>query len=128
MKTKLFELLTVCGLAVLIAGCVNTVDGRKSAGVPFVKDKIEGRYQRPVAQVFAAAKEVLAFNGVLTSENMINNSLEAKVDTRTVWVRVDKDKIDETVTHVTVQTRTKGGGGDIYLAAEIDKQIALKLR
>ena len=118
-------LLAVCGLAVLIAGCINTVDGRKNAGVPFVKDKIESRYERPVAQVFAAAKAVLAFNGVLTSENTINNSLEAKVNTRTVWVRVDK--IDEKVTQVTVQTRTKGGGADIYLAAELDKQIALKL-
>ena len=126
MKTKNFTLLAVCGLAVLIAGCVNTVDGRKKAGVPFVKDKIDSRYERPVASVFTAAKEVLAFNGVLISENTINNSLEAKVDTRTVWVRVDK--IDEKITQVTVQTRKKGGGADIYLAAEIDKQIALKLR
>ena len=126
MKTKIFALLATCGLSVLIAGCVNTVDGRKKAGMPFVKDKIESRYERPVAPVFTAAKEVLAFNGVLTSENTINNSLEAKVDTRTVWVRVDK--IDEKITQVTVQTRTKGGGADIYLAAEIDKQIALKLK
>ena len=125
MKTKFYALMAVCGLAVLIAGCVNTVDGRKSAGVPFVKDKIEGRYERPAAQVFAAAKEVLAFNGVLIGENTINNSLEAKVNTRTVWVRVDK--IDESVTHVTVQARAKGGVADIDLAHEIEKQIALKL-
>ena len=125
MKTKIFTLLAVGGLAVLFAGCVNTVDGRKSFGVPFVKDKIESSYQRPAAQVFAAAKEVLAFNGVLTGENTINNSLEAKVNTRTVWVRIDK--IDEKVTHVTVQARAKDGSADIALAAEIDKQIALKL-
>ena len=125
MKTKLFVLLAVCGLAVLVAGCVNTVDGRQNPGVPFVKDKIEGSYQRPVAQVFAAAKEVLAFNGVLTGENTINNSLEAKVNTRTVWVRVDKT--DEKVTRVLVQARTKGGAADIDLAHEIEKQIALKL-
>lgn len=117
--------MAVCGLAVLVSGCVNTVDGRKSPGVPFVKDKIEGSYQRPVAQVFAAAKEVLAFNGVLTGENTINNSLEAKVNTCSVWVRVDK--IDEKVTHVIVQARAKGGVADIDLAHEIEKQIALKL-
>ncbi len=126
MKTKIFMLLAVCGLSLLIAGCVNTVDGRKKAGVPFVKDKIESRYERPVAEVFTSAKAVLDFNGVLISENTINNSLEAKVDTRTVWVRVDK--VDDKISQVTVQTRTKGGGADIYLAAEIDKQIALKLR
>ena len=126
MKTKIFALLAGCGLAVLIAGCVNTVDGRKNAGVPFVKDKIEGSYQRPLPKVFAAAKEVLSFNGQLTGENTINNSLEAKVNTRTVWVRVDK--LDEKVTHVIVQARMKGGAADVDLAHEIEKQIALKLR
>jgi hypothetical protein len=125
MKTKIFALLAVCWLAVLITGCVNTVDGRKNPGVPFVKDKIEGSYKRPVAQVFSAAKEVLAFNGQLTGENTLNNSLEAKVNTRTVWVRVEK--VDESVTHVIVQARTKGGVADIDLAHEIEKQIALKL-
>src|SRR6185295_3645259 len=121
MKTEIFSLLAVSGLAVLIAGCVNTVDGRKNPGVPFVKDKIEGSYERPVARVFAAAKEVLAFNGVLTGENTLNNSLEAKVNTRTVWVRVDK--IDEEVTRVIVQVRANAGGADIDLAHEIEKQI-----
>ena len=126
MKTNFFALLAGCGLAVLIAGCVNTVDGRSQAADPFVKDKVEGSYERPAARVFAAAKEVLAFNGVLTAENTINNSLEAKVNTRKVWVRVDK--IDEKVTHVIVQARMKGGTADVDLAHEIEKQIALKLR
>src|SRR5204862_5543470 len=126
MKTKNFALMAGCGLAVLIAGCVNTVDGRKNPGLPFVKDKIEGSYQRPAAQVFAAAKEVLAFNGVLTGENTINNSLEAKVDTRRVWVKVDE--VEPKVTRVLVQARRKNGASDLGLAAEIDKQIALRLQ
>ncbi len=114
------------GMAGLVAGCVETVDGRSQAGVPFVKDKVEGRYERPAPQVFAAAKKVLAFNGTLTGENTINNSLEAKVNQDSVWVRVEE--MDTTkVSHVIVQARTKGGGTDLDLAHEIEKQIALQL-
>jgi hypothetical protein len=117
-------------LAVLMAfatsGCRSTPDGRMKAGVPFVKDTIESRYQRTVPQIFKAAREVLAQNGTLTSENTINNTLEAKVDTRTVIVTVDE--VEPGVTRIRTQARTKSGGGDIDLAAEIDKQVALRLR
>ena len=56
------------GLAIVVTGCVDTVSGRKTAGVPFIKDKIEARYERPLDDVFRAAKEVVAFNGTLVSE------------------------------------------------------------
>jgi len=126
MKTKLFALLTAGCLLTVLSGCVGTVDGRSRAGMPFSKDTIEGRYERPASQIFEAAKKVLAYNGTLTAENTINNSLEAKVDTRTVWVAVDD--VEPKVTRVRVQARKKGGGGDIALAAEIEKQIALQLK
>jgi hypothetical protein len=61
----------------------------------------------------------------VTSENTINHSLVAKVDTRTVWIAVDE--IEPKVSRVRVQARTKGGRGDIDLASEIDKQIYGKL-
>jgi hypothetical protein len=79
-----------------------------------------------VPQIFEAAKQVLKYNGTLTAENTINHSLEGKVDTRTVWIAVDE--VEPKVSRVRTQVRTKGGGGDIDLAAEIDKQIALGLR
>ncbi len=113
-------------LSVLLPGCVSTLDGHKKAGVPFGKDTLEGRYERPVGQIFAAAKEVLTYNGVLTSENTISKSLEAKIDTRNVWVKVDE--IDPKVSRLLVQARTKGGGADIELASEIKTQIALRLK
>ena len=124
-KNFLAVLAAGCLLSVQI-GCVGTVDGRRHAAVPLVKDTIEGRYERPVAQIFQAAKEVLRFNGTLVGENTINNSLEAKVDTRTVWVAVDE--IGPQTSRVRVQCRKKGGAADIDLAAEVDKQIALKLK
>ena len=128
-------LAALMGLAVLAAGCVDTVSGGKTVGVPFIKDKIESRYERPADQVFAAAKEVVKEDGVLLNEgtlygqtNTVNNvvkTVEGRVNQRTVWVAIAQ--IDPKVTDVTVQTRTQGGVSDIDLAAEIDKQIALKL-
>jgi hypothetical protein len=133
MNTKIS--VAVLGLALLAAGCVSTVDNRKSAGVPFIKDKIQARYERPMEQVFDAAKAVVAYNGAVVREttlenqtNAVNNIakvVEGKISQNTVWVRVEQ--VDPRVTAVTVQARTKGGGRDIDLAAEIDKQIALKL-
>jgi hypothetical protein len=48
------------------------------------------------------------------------------VNTRTVWVRVEP--LDDRVTRVLVQARTRGGAADLEMAGEVDKQIALKLQ
>ena len=121
--TKTLSLLVIALLAVL-TGCQTTPEGTNKAGIPFVKDTIESRYQRPVAQIFAAARQVLELNGTLTGENTITSTLQAKVDNRNVIVKVDE--VEPGVSRVQVEAR-KGGTADIDLAAELDKQIALKL-
>lgn len=126
MKKTFLIAVTGVVLAVSFSGCVSTVDGRNRAGVPWVKDKIESRYERTVTQVTDAAREALKANGTLISEDVVNNTLTAKVDTRTVYVKINK--LDPKVTQVITQVRTKGGGSDVDLAAEIDKQIALNLQ
>lgn len=129
MKTTIFVILL--GLVLTGAGCVSTVDERSTAGVPFLKDRVEGRYERTVDQVAGAAKDVIKTNGVLVNESVMYGktnavkTVEGKVNQRTVWVRVEA--MDPKVTAVTVQARTPGGGSDIDLAHEIEKQIALKL-
>ncbi len=128
MKKEFLKLFAVSAVGVLLmgaAGCVNTVDGRSRAGVPWLKDRIESNYERPVAQVMAAARETLKLNGTLISEDIVGFSLEGKVDGRTVYVKVEE--VDAKVTHVVVQVRTKAGGSNIDIASEIDKQIALHL-
>src|ERR1700710_2915746 len=105
MKIKLFVGFLIASLAVIGAGCVETVDGRSQAGVPFVKEKIEGRYERSVSQVLDAARAVIKLNGTLTSENTVNNSLEGKVNQITVWVRVEELDSVKPVTRVIVQAR-----------------------
>jgi hypothetical protein len=129
MKTSIFAILL--GLVLAGSGCVSTVDERSTAGVPFLKDRVEGRYERTVDQVANAAKEVVKSNGVLVNESVIYGktntvkTVEGKVNQRTIYVRVES--IDPKVTAVTVQARTPGGGSDIDLAHDIEKQIALKL-
>lgn len=128
MKTKIFALLA--GLALVAVGCISTVSGNKTGAVPFVRDRIEGRYERPMPKVYQAAKEVLQFNGMVTAESTLANTnavraLEGKVNNRSVWIRVEQ--IDPKYTEVTVQARTKWGGRDLDLVHELEKEIALKL-
>jgi hypothetical protein len=125
MKLKFAQVLAAMLMVAVFTGCYSGADGRNRAGMPFVKDKIESRYERSIDVCFAAAKEVLRFNGTLYGENTITHTLEAKVDTRTVIVSVDE--VEPKITRVIVQARTKGKMADIDLAAEIDKQIALRL-
>jgi hypothetical protein len=112
-------------LLVVATGCQTDPAGRKRVGIPLVKDTIESRYQRMPAEIFQAARQVLELNGTLTGENTINSTLEAAVDNRRVIVKVDE--VEPSVSRVLVEARRKGGAADIDLAAEIDKQIALKL-
>jgi len=123
------------GLTLLAVGCVNTVSGGKAGGAPFVKDKIRSRYERPSEQVYQAAKEVIAKDGVLINENTLHGqtnavnqivrAVQGQVNECRVWISVEQ--ITPVVSAVTVQVRTKSGYSDIDLAAQLDKEIALKL-
>ena len=122
-------------VAIFITGCVNTVTGQKTPGVPFIKDTIEARYDRPVDPVFQAARAVIAENGMLMNEgtlygqtNSLGNvarTIKGKVNERTVYVRVEA--LDPKITATAVQTRTSAGVSDIDLAAQSDTLLALKL-
>jgi len=125
MNSKGLLALWVCLSVCVTTGCVRTVDGRHRAGVPFIRDEIESRYERSPTQIWQAAKEVLAYNGTITSEDLVRSTLQASVNDRTVWVRVEP--IDVKISRVIVQVRTKGGTSDLDLAAELDKQIAIRL-
>lgn len=129
MKTIFFSVL--CGVAILAAGCVQTVSERRTAAVPFVRDRAEAKYPRPVDQVFDAARYVVAQKGAVTREsNLVGYTntvrvLEGKVNQRDVWIRIEA--VDPKITAVTIQVRTSGGAPDQPLAYQLDKEIALQL-
>lgn len=131
MKTKML-MVWLSVLALVAVGCVSTVSGNKRAGVPFLKDTVEGRYQRSVEQVYTAAKDAIHdMGGTVNLESTIHNetnsvkTITGKLNLRHVYVRVEPAETE--VTAVAVQARTQGGNPDVALAHEIEKQIALKL-
>ncbi len=125
MKLKWILPLAVGVTVLALSGCVDTLDGRKKAGWPLTKDQVEGRYERSPAELWSASKDVLKHQGTITSEDTLKNVLEASVDERRVWVKIEE--FDTRVTRVLVQARTKGGSADLEMAAYIDKQIAVRL-
>jgi hypothetical protein len=124
-------LLTGLVTTLMVTGCVKTVSGRSAGAVPLVSDSVEGRYERTVDAVYAAAVQVMKANGVIQNEVILHNedsasrAIEGRVNQRRVWIRVEA--VDPVVTSVVVQVRTSAGGTDKALAHELEKQIALKL-
>ncbi|MBO24516.1 MAG: hypothetical protein CMO65_04865 [Verrucomicrobiales bacterium] len=68
---------------------------------------------------------MLSRTGTVTNDDVVTNTLTARIDKRTVYVTVKE--VEPLVTEVTVQVRTSRGTGDLTVASEIDKQIALGL-
>ena len=130
MKTKYFAALV--GITLFTAGCVSTVtDTHTATMVPFGRDSVKGRYQRPVDQVYQASVQVIQNNGVVITEFIPHDttntvrSLQGKANQCDVWLRVEA--VDPQVTQVTVEARTKWGNSNIDLAHELEKEIALQL-
>jgi hypothetical protein len=129
MKTKIFAALFVT--LIIAVGCVKTVNDRHAAAWPVGKDKFEGRYERSQDQVYNASVEVMKRLGTISRESIINpgtnavKAIEGRVNERRVWVRVEA--VDSRVTSVKVQARTSGGGTDLPMTHEIEKQIGIEL-
>ena len=74
---------------------------------------------------------MVAYNGTLVNESILHSetnqvkTVQGKVNQCSVWVRVET--VSPQLTAVSVQARTKGGGSDIDLTHEIEKEIAVKL-
>ena len=129
MKKGFFLLLA--GSAICLTGCVGTVTEQKAGGVPVFRDRIEGRYERPLAQVFDASKRALIAFGNISSEGSLHTSsnqvrtLEGFVNQNAVYMRVEA--VTPKVTSVIVQVRAKWGGTDIQTAHDLEKRVALEL-
>lgn len=124
MRIKALIPLAFSAVLLLSSGCVSTETGKSAAGVPLTRDTIVSRYEKPVTALSNATREVLKRNGKLLVDNIVNNSFQAKVNEHNVWVKVSD--VDGKICVVSVQARGPVNG-DIDLAAEISKQIALQL-
>ena len=92
MKTKFF--VALAGIAIVATGCVRTVTDTHTAAVPLQQDRVEGRYQRTVDQVYQASVQVIQHNGVVLTEYIPHDttntvrSLLGKANQCDVWLRV----------------------------------------
>ncbi len=120
------------GMAILTGGCVKTVSDTHTPAIWFGKDRVPGRYERSLDQVYQAAFKVISDNGVVVTEYIPHDtsngvrSLLGKVNQCNVWVRVEADE-DGKTTLIIVEARTKWGNSNIDLAHELEKDIALQL-
>lgn len=112
-------IVCVC-LAILVGACHTTLEGRLKPGLPG-KDTIVSRYEVPYAEVYEAAKSVLKDTGTLVSDDQVSNTMRARVDNNTVWVKLDS--LEPRLTTLSVEARTSGGAAHVELASEIDKRI-----
>lgn len=127
-------ILTVfAGMALIATGCVSTVNDSHTGAIWFGNDQFEGRYQRTVDQVYRAAFTVVSQNGAVVAEYIPHDStnevrsLQARVNNRNVWIRVEAVSASPEVTSVIVQARTRMGTRDELLAHELEKEIAIYL-
>jgi hypothetical protein len=109
----------VC-LVLVAAACHTTLEGRLKPGLPG-KDTIVSRYEVPYEQVYEAAKAVLKESGTLVSDDQVSNTLRARIDNNTVWIKLDSS--EPRITTMSVEARTSGGAPHVDLASEIDKRI-----
>ncbi len=129
MKKLIFPALVAA--VIITAGCVSTVSGTHSPALTWSKDKVQGRYERSLDQVYQASVTVIQNNGVLLTEYIPHDntnsvrSLQGKVNEKNVWIRVES--VDPKVTEVTVQARSSWGVSDVDLSHELEKEIALQL-
>jgi hypothetical protein len=123
MRIKTLFSLAVSTALILSSGCVGTETGRPVFGVP-TKDTITNHYEKPVPLLVEATRVVLKRNGELLFDNVVNNTLQAKVNQHNVWVKIVD--LDGKITAVSVQARGPMGA-DVDLAAQISTEIALQL-
>ena len=130
MKKEILAVLASAALCVFGCKSSNVAD-RQPGPMPGYRDRTERRFDRPLNDVFAAAKRALVGYGNITAENSFFSStnqvhtLAGSVNQAKVWMRIEG--ATPTATLVTVQIRAKMGGTDLAMAEELQNRIAFEL-
>lgn len=129
MKKETFVVLAAVALCVL--GCVSTVTEPQPGSMSGYRDRLERRYDRPLPDVFAAAKRAQISYGNVTAESSFATgtnqvrTLAGVVNKTKVWMRIEG--VTPAITSVTVQMRAALGGTDLAMAKDLEDRIALEL-
>lgn len=119
------------GVTLGLVGCVATVTETKPGPKPAYQDRVENRYAKNVDQVFAAAKQAINSFGnvtrdgnVLVATNQVR-TVEGFINGNAVFIRIEG--VDANTTTAVVQVRTKMGGTNLRLAADVVRQLSVYL-
>jgi hypothetical protein len=129
MKKGILAILALAALGV--AGCVSTVTEENPGNLPAYRDRVELRFEKPLKDVFAAAKRALNSYGNIDREGSFlagaNEvcTIEGSVNQAGVWMRLES--VGPSATKVITQIRKKGGGTDLPMAHELEQRIAFEL-
>ena len=127
------NLTTLLALTVVLAlvGCVAKVTETTPGTKPAYQDRVTNQYQKSVDQVFEATKQAVTSFGnvtradtVLAATNQVR-TVEGIINGRSIYIRLEEVK-PKTTTAV-VQVRTKAGGTDLRVAADVVRQIVVYL-
>lgn len=123
--------LILAAVAACVTGCVGTVTETKPGAKPAYQDRVEIRYDRPVAQVYEAAKDAITSYGHITKESEFQSktnavrTVEGFINQDAVYIRVEGQGAEASI--AVVQVRTKLGGTDLNLAGSLHQGMALRL-
>jgi len=129
MKTKLIVVLA--GIAIGVVGCMSNIAEPQPGAMPGYLDRVDRRFDRPLNQVFEAAKRALNSYGTITAESAFATAtnqvrtLSGSVNQTKVWMRIEG--VTPSASVVIVQVRASMGGTDLALANDLESRIALEL-
>jgi hypothetical protein len=123
--------LLLAVLALSLVGCVAKVTDTNPGLKPAYQDRVTNQYQKSVDQVFEATKQAVNSYGnvtradtVLAATNQVR-TVEGVINGRAIYIRLEEVK-PKTTTAV-VQVRTRAGGTDLRVAADVVRQIGVFL-
>ncbi len=118
-------------VVVMLVGCVGKVTETTPGTKPAYQDRVTNQYQKSVDQVFEATKQaVTSFGNVTRADTLLAatnqvRTVEGMINGRSIYIRLEEVK-PKTTTAV-VQVRTKAGGTDLRVAADVVRQIGVYL-
>jgi hypothetical protein len=131
MVMKNLTTLLALALPLALVGCVGKVTETTPGAKPAYRDRVTNQYQKSVDQVFEATKQAVTSLGnvtradtVLAATNQVR-TVEGMINGRSIYIRLEEVKPKSTT--AVVQVRTRVGGTDLRVAADVVRQIGVFL-
>ena len=122
--------IILAAVALGVAGCVSKVTQDNPGKPPAYRDRIEVQYKQPAEKVFEAAKRAFNSFGNITRESSPASGaqlwfIEGLINGNRVYIRIEGAA--STSTKMIIQIRAPGGGTNLQMANELNRQTEIEL-